>query len=118
MQAKEEIRLQTKLKSKLFFLSKLNTKRDYCYGLSPPASVSTLHRCLNKIVVLSILFAILQFISPSQCGAQVQPWRDGAVQGQAVSREVREIYEKGFEWLIANQGANGGWDSPSNPGLV
>ncbi len=42
--------------------------------------------------------------------------REGAVQGQGVSREVREIYEKGLGWLIANQASNGGWESPSNPG--
>ncbi len=44
------------------------------------------------------------------------PWRDGSVQGQGVSREVREIYEKGLEWLIANQLQDGSWPSPNNPG--
>ncbi|MBU6175181.1 MAG: hypothetical protein KGQ60_15335, partial [Planctomycetes bacterium] len=43
------------------------------------------------------------------------PWRDGSVQGQGVSREVREIYEKGLEWLIANQLQDGSWPSPNNP---
>lgn len=42
--------------------------------------------------------------------------RENAVQGQGVSREVREIYEKGLQWLIANQNTEGAWPSPNNPG--
>jgi hypothetical protein len=49
--------------------------------------------------------------------AQTTPtWREGTIQGQAVSREVREIYEKGLEWMIANQSENGDWQSANNPG--
>ncbi len=42
--------------------------------------------------------------------------RESSVQGQGVSREAREIYEKGLEWLATNQANDGSWPSPSNPG--
>jgi hypothetical protein len=66
-------------------------------------------------VLSSIAWIILGMTS--QVIAQSTPqWREGAVQGQAVSREVKEIYEKGLEFLVAQQKPNGSWLSPSNPG--
>lgn len=79
-------------------------------------SISFYCRCLNHFIVSSFLLASFIVTSPIHCHAQGQPWREGAVQGQGVSREVREIYEKGLGWLIANQSENGAWESPSNPG--
>lgn len=55
--------------------------------------------CFIAMVVLS-----LGSKAYSQIGA------DGlAVQGQNVPREVREIYDRGLQWLENNQDENGGW---------
>jgi len=37
------------------------------------------------------------------------PLRENAFQGQAVPREVREIYERGLQWLENNQDSSGRW---------
>ncbi len=79
-------------------------------------SIDLLNRCWNDIAAFCLMLTCVQWFVPIVCHAQVQPWREGAVQGQGVSREVREIYEKGLGWLIANQAENGAWESPSNPG--
>ncbi len=43
--------------------------------------------------------------------------RDGtAVQGQAVSRDVREIYDRGLGWLTNNQDDNGTWKATGGEG--
>lgn len=47
--------------------------------------------------------------------------RENAVQGQAVSRDVRELYERGLGWLQNNQDATGRWKSSSGesgPGVA
>lgn len=47
--------------------------------------------------------------------------RENAVQGQAVSRDVRELYERGLGWLQNNQDATGRWKSSSGesgPGVT
>lgn len=49
------------------------------------------------------------------------PWRENAVQGQGVSRDVRELYERGLEWLQNQQDATGRWKSSggeSGPGVT
>ena len=45
------------------------------------------------------------------------PRRDGStVQGQAVSRDVREIYDRGLSWLTNSQDENGTWKSTGGEG--
>lgn len=49
------------------------------------------------------------------------PWREGEVQGQAVPRDVREMYERGLLWLENNQDATGRWTAgggESGPGVT
>jgi hypothetical protein len=47
--------------------------------------------------------------------------RENAVQGQTVSRDVRELYERGLGWLQNNQDSTGRWKSSSGesgPGVT
>lgn len=49
------------------------------------------------------------------------PWRENAVQGQAVPRDVREMYEKGLTWLEKNQDNSGRWSGSggdAGPGVT
>ncbi|MBM3967804.1 MAG: hypothetical protein FJ308_22515, partial [Planctomycetes bacterium] len=49
------------------------------------------------------------------------PWRENAVQGQAVPRDVREMYEKGLTWLEKNQDNTGRWSGnggDAGPGVT
>lgn len=60
---------------------------------------------MNRLVVMAAI-AILMHCS----WALAQVGLDGsAVQGQNVPREVREIYERGLQWLENNQDDKGGW---------
>ncbi len=62
-------------------------------------------------VALGCLLSITQS-APAQ-----PPRRDGtAVQGQAVSRDVREIYDRGLGWLTNNQDDNGTWKATGGEG--
>jgi hypothetical protein len=56
----------------------------------------------------------------ASCSAQ-PPLRESAVQGQAVPRDVREMYERGLSWLDQNQDDSGRWKSSggeSGPGVT
>jgi hypothetical protein len=58
--------------------------------------------------------------SDAGCYAQ-PPLRESAVQGQAVPRDVREMYERGLSWLDQNQDDTGRWKSSggeSGPGVT
>lgn len=68
-----------------------------------------------RSVINALLIMLAGTFSPA-IAQNTSPWREGSIQGQAVSREVREIYEKGLDWLIANQSEDGGWQSANNPG--
>jgi len=60
-------------------------------------------------------------LSGSPCVRAQSLSRENAVQGQAVSRDVRELYERGLGWLQNNQDATGRWKSSggeSGPGVT
>lgn len=71
---------------------------------------------LNGPVLLVLLWIAVGIIPAAHSQTPSALRRENAVQGQGVSREVKEIYEKGLEWLIANQSVEGAWPSPNNPG--
>lgn len=62
--------------------------------------------------------ALTIFVCSLYSNASAQPpRRDGAaVQGQAVARDVREIYDRGLSWLTNNQDENGTWKSTGGEG--
>ena len=65
---------------------------------------------LTPLLVLAGCLASIQV-------AQAQPSRrDNAVQGQAVARDVREMYDRGLSWLTNNQDENGTWKSTGGEG--
>jgi hypothetical protein len=67
-----------------------------------------------------LMASALFFVSSVMVVAQ-PPWRENAVQGQGVSRDVREMYERGLEWLQNQQDATGRWKSSggeSGPGVT
>ena len=67
--------------------------------------------------VLTIGFTLVAIICLSHIAAAQPPRRDGtAIQGQAVSREVREIYDRGLGWLTNNQDDIGTWKSTGGEG--
>jgi hypothetical protein len=80
------------------------------------------HRLRRVAFALTLVFALavcLQSICPQAVGQSLS--RENAVQGQAVSREVRELYERGLGWLQNNQDATGRWKSSSGesgPGVT
>ena len=60
---------------------------------------------------------IVCFVSSTPLARAQPPRRDGgAVQGQAVSRDVREMYDRGLSWLTNNQDENGTWKSTGGEG--
>jgi len=58
-------------------------------------------------LVSAIAFCSYGF--PESIAVAQAPWRENAVQGQAVPRDVREMYEKGLTWLEKNQDNTGRW---------
>lgn len=71
-------------------------------------------RLASLLTIISI--SLLLNIKPTL--AQ-NPLRENAFQGQAVPRDVREIYERGLQWLENNQDATGRWKGgESGPGVT
>jgi hypothetical protein len=67
-----------------------------------------------------ILWVCLFGLAPGLTLAQ-PPWRENAVQGQSVPRDVREMYERGLSWLENNQDPTGRWKASggeSGPGVT
>ena len=64
---------------------------------------------------LRILVAVALTISCAIAYGQ-PPRRESEIQGQAVSREVREIYERGLSWLENNQDDSGTWKGTGGDG--
>lgn len=76
---------------------------------------------VNYIRLCSLhLLIILVWLSLDMSLAIAQnPLRENAFQGQAVPREVREIYERGLQWLENNQDSSGRWKGgESGPGVT
>jgi len=62
------------------------------------------------------LFFVLALSQLHSINAQ-PPRRDGgAIQGQGVSRDVREMYDRGLSWLTNNQDENGTWKATGGEG--
>lgn len=71
----------------------------------------------RELDLRSTLFFPLCVVLLNSFGMAQSPRRDGgAVQGQAVSRDVREIYDRGLSWLTNNQDDNGSWKSTGGEG--
>ena len=75
-------------------------------------------RALEPVVGRWACIALVIFaISLHPIASAQPPRRDGgAVQGQAVARDVREIYDRGLSWLTNNQDENGTWKSTGGEG--
>ncbi len=52
--------------------------------------------------------AVFWHCDPRPAFAQAA-WRENSVQGQTVPRDVRELYERGLNWLVVNQDNTGRW---------
>lgn len=91
-----------------------NIKSLYPQRLSWVAISSFLHKHSRLLALVSV--TLLLHVNPSL--AQ-NPLRENAFQGQAVPRDVREIYERGLQWLENNQDATGRWKGgESGPGVT
>lgn len=81
---------------------------------------SLLHAMIRRSWLLGSAFAVFSAMIAQDAIAQSLS-RENAVQGQAVSRDVRELYERGLVWLQNNQDASGRWKSnsgESGPGVT
>jgi hypothetical protein len=61
---------------------------------------------LRRPLILAVFVACMACVP---IDAIAQPGREGAVQGQAVPRDVREMYDRGLLWLENSQDEKGGW---------
>ncbi len=82
-------------------------------------SVSSKTEPWNQSVVASLFIVVIVaglLFAAQVANAQTSRREGGAVQGQAVSRDVREIYDRGLSWLTNNQDENGTWKSTGGEG--
>jgi len=96
----------------------LDNLSDGIVGLRKQHSLSKSTRF--SMFLLNAIAITVMLVHGSEVVAQA-PWRENAVQGQAVPRDVREMYEKGLSWLEKNQDATGRWKGAggeSGPGVT